>query len=138
MKDLQSDSHSCHPPHFYFLLFLRYRIHAFAGGVHFGSPSPTCTGPRFRSHGTWCFLTLSTPELIYPCRQNMVIMATVAFNQFVNPWAIEAIHWRYYIVYCGWLVFELIFVIFFVVETKRTRSLSSRLYMANFLFQAVH
>lgn len=45
-------------------------------------------------------------------------MATVAFNQFVNPWALNAIAWRYYVVYCGWLVLELIFVFFFIVETK--------------------
>lgn len=50
--------------------------------------------------------------------QNMVVMLTVAFNQFVNPWAIEAIGWWYYIVYCGWLVIELVFVITFIVETK--------------------
>lgn len=47
-------------------------------------------------------------------------MATVAFNQFVNPWALDAISWKYYIVYCGWLVFELVFVLFFIVETKGT------------------
>lgn len=45
-------------------------------------------------------------------------MATVAFNQFVNPWALEAIGWWYYLVYCGWLVFELVFVLWFIVETK--------------------
>ncbi|KAF9563259.1 general substrate transporter [Agrocybe pediades] len=49
---------------------------------------------------------------------NLSLMATVAFNQFVNPWALDAIKWWYYIVYCGWLAFELAFVIFFVVETK--------------------
>ncbi|TEB33338.1 general substrate transporter [Coprinellus micaceus] len=49
---------------------------------------------------------------------NITIMATVAFNQFVNPWALDAISWKYYIVYCGWLVFELVFVLFFIVETK--------------------
>ena len=47
-------------------------------------------------------------------------MATVAFNQFVNPWALEAIGWWYYLVYCGWLVFELVFVLWFIVETKGT------------------
>ncbi|RXW25548.1 hypothetical protein EST38_g311 [Candolleomyces aberdarensis] len=49
---------------------------------------------------------------------NITIMATVAFNQFVNPWALEAIGWWYYLVYCGWLVFELVFVLWFIVETK--------------------
>ena len=45
-------------------------------------------------------------------------MATVAFNQFVNPWALDAISWWYYTVYCGWLVVELVFIYFFIVETK--------------------
>ncbi|KAF6754460.1 hexose transporter [Ephemerocybe angulata] len=49
---------------------------------------------------------------------NITIMATVAFNQFVNPWALEAIKWKYYIVYAAWLVFELVFVLWFIVETK--------------------
>jgi len=50
--------------------------------------------------------------------QNITIMATVAFNQFVNPWALDAIDWWYYVIYCGWLIFELVFIIFFIVETK--------------------
>ncbi|KJA26307.1 hypothetical protein HYPSUDRAFT_1065514 [Hypholoma sublateritium FD-334 SS-4] len=49
---------------------------------------------------------------------NFTVMATIAFNQFVNPWALEAISWWYYVVYCGWLVFEFVFVFFFIVETK--------------------
>jgi predicted Co/Zn/Cd cation transporter (cation efflux family) len=50
--------------------------------------------------------------------QNLTIMATVAFNQFVNPWALAAISWRYYVFYCCWLVLELAFIVFFIVETK--------------------
>lgn len=50
--------------------------------------------------------------------QNLTMMATIAFNQFVNPWALAAIDWWYYVVYCGWLIFELGFVVFFLVETK--------------------
>ncbi|TFK28132.1 hexose transporter [Coprinopsis marcescibilis] len=49
---------------------------------------------------------------------NFTIMATVAFNQFVNPWALAAIDWWYYIVYCGWLVIELGFIMAFIVETR--------------------
>ncbi|KAF8968146.1 general substrate transporter [Flammula alnicola] len=49
---------------------------------------------------------------------NLTLMATIAFNQFVNPWALEAISWWYYLVYCGWLVFELSFIFVFIVETK--------------------
>lgn len=49
---------------------------------------------------------------------NITLMLTVAFNQFVNPWALAAIGWQYYIVYCAWLIVELAFVAFFIVETK--------------------
>ncbi|KAJ5618983.1 hypothetical protein N7510_002967 [Penicillium lagena] len=42
------------------------------------------------------------------------------FNQYVNPIAIEAIQWKYYIVYCVFLVFEIAIVYFFFVETKET------------------
>jgi hypothetical protein len=45
-------------------------------------------------------------------------MATIAFNQFINPVAIDAIGWLYYLVYCGWLIFELGFIITFLIETK--------------------
>ncbi|KAG1871956.1 hypothetical protein C8R48DRAFT_746488 [Suillus tomentosus] len=40
------------------------------------------------------------------------------FNAFVNPWALDAIGWKYYLVYCGWLCLELVFVMLFIIETK--------------------
>ncbi|KAF3090917.1 hypothetical protein TWF102_003654 [Orbilia oligospora] len=40
------------------------------------------------------------------------------FNNFVNPVALEAIAWRYYITYCVWLGFEIIFVYFMFPETS--------------------
>ncbi|KAH8118062.1 general substrate transporter [Phellopilus nigrolimitatus] len=49
---------------------------------------------------------------------NMTVCLTLAFNQFVNPWALDAMKWRYYIVYCAWLVLELAFVLRYVIETK--------------------
>ncbi|EKM58308.1 uncharacterized protein PHACADRAFT_252522 [Phanerochaete carnosa HHB-10118-sp] len=49
---------------------------------------------------------------------NFVVSLTLAFNQFVNPWALDAIHWKYYLVYCGWLVIELAFVMTYIVETR--------------------
>jgi len=52
--------------------------------------------------------------------QNLTVILTTAFNQFVNPWAIKAIGWWYYLVYCGWLVVELLFIMKFIVETKGT------------------
>ncbi|KAF8575963.1 general substrate transporter [Ramaria rubella] len=49
---------------------------------------------------------------------NLTVCAALAFNQFVNPWALESIGWKYYLVYCGWLGFELCFVLLYVIETK--------------------
>lgn len=50
--------------------------------------------------------------------QNLTVYLTAAFNQFFNPWAIQAISWKYYLVYCGWLIIELVFVVTYLVETK--------------------
>ncbi|KAJ7139463.1 general substrate transporter [Mycena epipterygia] len=49
---------------------------------------------------------------------NLVVFLTSAFNQFVNPWAIGAIGWFYYLVYLGWLALELLFIWFYIVETR--------------------
>ncbi|EAU85390.1 hexose transporter [Coprinopsis cinerea okayama7 len=49
---------------------------------------------------------------------NITIMATIAFNLFINPIALNAIGWWYYLVYCGWLIIELAFVLAFIVETR--------------------
>ncbi|KAF8192364.1 hexose transporter [Mycena galopus ATCC 62051] len=40
------------------------------------------------------------------------------FNQYVNPVALDAIDWKYYIVYCVWLLFESVFIFFYLIETK--------------------
>ncbi|KAF6745384.1 hexose transporter [Ephemerocybe angulata] len=37
---------------------------------------------------------------------------------YVNPIALKKLGWKYYIVYIAWLTFELVFVYFFVIETK--------------------
>jgi len=39
------------------------------------------------------------------------------FNNFVNPIALKAIDWKYYITYCVWLGFEIVFVYFMFPET---------------------
>ncbi|KAF9223402.1 general substrate transporter [Gyrodon lividus] len=49
---------------------------------------------------------------------SFVIYVAVAFNQFVNPWALSSLGWKYYLVYCGWLVIELLFVSVYIIETK--------------------
>ncbi|KAH8916615.1 general substrate transporter [Atractiella rhizophila] len=49
---------------------------------------------------------------------NFCVSASLVFNQYINPIALRHIHWHYYLVYLGWLVFELAFVWKLVVETK--------------------
>ncbi|KAG1736137.1 hexose transporter [Suillus paluster] len=49
---------------------------------------------------------------------NFVISITLIFNQYVNPIALDALSWKYYIVYVCWLAVEFIFLWFFLVETK--------------------
>jgi len=49
---------------------------------------------------------------------NFTISLALIFNQYVNPIALDAIDWKYYIVYCIWLVFEGVFLYFFIIETK--------------------
>lgn len=43
---------------------------------------------------------------------------TLADNQYVNPIAMDALDWKYYIVYTCWIAFEFVYLYFFVVETK--------------------
>ncbi|KAI0754442.1 hexose transporter [Daedaleopsis nitida] len=49
---------------------------------------------------------------------NVALSVALIFNQYVNPIALEKLAWKYYIVYCCWLVFETAFVYVFIVETK--------------------
>ncbi|THV07426.1 hypothetical protein K435DRAFT_333548 [Dendrothele bispora CBS 962.96] len=49
---------------------------------------------------------------------HFTVYLTTMFNQLANPVAISAMGWWYYIVYCGLLIGELVFVMAFIVETK--------------------
>jgi len=40
----------------------------------------------------------------------------VFFNQYVNPVALGALGWKYYIVYDCWIAFELFIVYMFYIE----------------------
>jgi hypothetical protein len=46
------------------------------------------------------------------------VNAALFFNNYVNPIALAAIRWKYYIVYVVWLLVELIVVYFFYPETR--------------------
>lgn len=43
------------------------------------------------------------------------------FNNYVNPVALDEISWKYYIVYCCWLAFELVVVYFVSFPPTSTR-----------------
>ncbi|KAI0035836.1 hexose transporter [Vararia minispora EC-137] len=49
---------------------------------------------------------------------NFTVSCALVFNQYVNPIALDAITWRYYIVYCCWLLFETVYCYLFIIETK--------------------
>ena len=46
------------------------------------------------------------------------VNAALFFNNYVNPVALKAIRWKYYIVYDIWLLVELVVVYLFYPETK--------------------
>jgi MFS family permease len=56
---------------------------------------------------------------------NLAVNITLVFNQYVNPVALEKIEWKYYIVYCAFLAFEVVFIYFYLVETFRQPSLEA-------------
>ncbi|CAK7213720.1 hypothetical protein SBRCBS47491_001901 [Sporothrix bragantina] len=76
----------------------------------------------------FCGLLVSYSAEILPYRiraKGLTVMffcvdLSLWFNQYVNPVAIDNIKWKYYLVYCVWLAFELVVVYFFYIETKNT------------------
>ncbi|KAG2133357.1 general substrate transporter [Suillus clintonianus] len=49
---------------------------------------------------------------------NLAVYSTNAFNSLVNPWALNVMGWKYYLIYCGLLMLELLFVMVCIVETR--------------------
>ncbi|KAJ1302471.1 hypothetical protein OPQ81_002789 [Rhizoctonia solani] len=49
---------------------------------------------------------------------NLGVLAAIIFNQYTNPIALDALQWKYYLIYTIWLAFELAYIYFFAVETK--------------------
>lgn len=47
----------------------------------------------------------------------MTVRFAVFFNTYVNPIALDSIGWKYYIVYCVWIVVEIATVWFIFPET---------------------
>lgn len=46
------------------------------------------------------------------------VNASLVFNQYVNPIALDKLDWKYYIVYTVWVAFEFVYLYFTVIETK--------------------
>lgn len=46
----------------------------------------------------------------------LVTGATGAFNTYVNPIGLDAIDWKYYFVYVGWIIVEFVVVYFLFIE----------------------
>lgn len=51
---------------------------------------------------------------------NFCVTAALFFNQYINGIALDAIHWKYYLVYCVFIAFEIWVIWAFVVETRYT------------------
>ncbi|GAB5590713.1 hypothetical protein Unana1_05613 [Umbelopsis nana] len=50
--------------------------------------------------------------------QGLCVNLALFFNSYINPIALTAIGWKYYLVYCVWLIVEVFVVWKFYVETK--------------------
>lgn len=48
----------------------------------------------------------------------LCVSASLVFNQYVNPIAMDALDWKYYIVYTCWIAFEFGYLYWAVIETK--------------------
>ncbi|BEI94755.1 uncharacterized protein CcaverHIS019_0703360 [Cutaneotrichosporon cavernicola] len=48
----------------------------------------------------------------------MCVNASLVFNQYVNPIAMDALDWKYYIVFCVFLAFTVVYCYLFVIETR--------------------
>ncbi|KAJ3037633.1 hypothetical protein HDV00_001438 [Rhizophlyctis rosea] len=48
----------------------------------------------------------------------VIVQAALAFNQYVIPKGIDALGWKFYIIYIAWDLIEAILMYFFLVETK--------------------
>ncbi|KAL1405631.1 hypothetical protein Q8F55_009270 [Vanrija albida] len=49
---------------------------------------------------------------------NFTISAASMFNQYINPIAILAIEWKYYIVFCVFIAFEGVYIYLYLIETR--------------------
>jgi hypothetical protein len=51
---------------------------------------------------------------------NFCVTGALFFNQYINAIALDALVWKYYIVYCVFLGFEVFVIYSFLIETRYT------------------
>jgi len=81
-------------------------------------------GIRFYNIG-WNALAYTYMVEIFPYEQRskgiaieqLTVRFAVFFNTYVNPIALDGIGWKYYIVYCVWILVEIATVYFLFPET---------------------
>ncbi|KIM33341.1 hypothetical protein M408DRAFT_153058 [Serendipita vermifera MAFF 305830] len=49
---------------------------------------------------------------------NFSVMGAIIFNQYTNPIALDALKWKYYLIYSCWLIFEFVYIWLWAAETK--------------------
>ncbi|CAG9941798.1 unnamed protein product [Clonostachys rosea f. rosea IK726] len=84
----------------------------------------------------WNALTYTYMVEIFPYQQRaqgiaveqLMVRFAVFFNTYVNPIALDSIGWKYYIVYCVWVLFE-IFTIWLLFPETHGRSLEELSFM---------
>ena len=104
VQALMSRRSSDNPLHFHILLLLRHRLHPDARSLHPGNSSiqyprkGLCGDGACAVHPTAVTYAFRLVGLTNDCglpSQNFVVSLTLAFNQFVNPWALAALGWYY-------------------------------------------
>lgn len=50
--------------------------------------------------------------------RSLLTLSRIPSSEYVNPIALDAINWKYYLVFVIFLAFELVYIYFFLVETK--------------------
>ncbi|KAG1739298.1 general substrate transporter [Suillus lakei] len=106
-----------------------FSIHQTTGSITAGYAVVVFISQSFSTH----FSTIAFPPLltsytveIFPFDlrakgyivSSFVLSLFLIFNQYVNPIALDALQWKYYLVYVFWLCFEAVFCYFFIVETR--------------------
>ncbi|OQV01300.1 hypothetical protein CLAIMM_06681 [Cladophialophora immunda] len=107
------------------IISARYAIHP-AAGLGYGFVVMIFVYGFFYDVKSGLLAAYTTEILPYGLRAkgytwlNFCVSASLFFNQYVNAVALDAIAWKYYLVYVVFLGFEIVVIYFFIVETRYT------------------